>query len=83
MIELVTRKVRHHEHWALRDVSFTVAPGEVVGIIGPNGAGKSTFLKIIVGTLSPTSGTVASTAGFQPFWNLGRGFIQSILGAKM
>jgi ABC-type multidrug transport system ATPase subunit len=42
---------------ALNDVSFTVNPGEIVGLIGPNGAGKSTLMKIAVGILRPTSGT--------------------------
>ncbi len=43
---------------ALRDVSFHVAEGEIVGLLGPNGAGKTTFLKILTGYLQPDSGSV-------------------------
>jgi branched-chain amino acid transport system ATP-binding protein len=42
--------------WAVRDVSFDVQPGELLGLIGPNGAGKSTLYNLIAGVLAPTSG---------------------------
>jgi branched-chain amino acid transport system ATP-binding protein len=44
---------------ALRDVSFTVAAGEVVGLIGPNGAGKSTLFEIVSGNLAPSAGRIS------------------------
>src|SRR6516164_3532587 len=44
--------------WAVRDVSFTVEPSEIVGIIGPNGAGKSTLFNLIAGALAPTTGVI-------------------------
>ena len=44
--------------WALRDVSFSVAEGQILGVIGPNGAGKSTLVNLITGLLRPTSGQV-------------------------
>ncbi len=68
---------------AVRDVSFTVGAGEVVGFIGPNGAGKTTTLKMLSGLLHP-SGGAATVAGFTPWQRdpayLGR--IGMVLGNK-
>jgi ABC-2 type transport system ATP-binding protein len=51
---------RYGERWALRNVSFSVAPGELVAVIGPNGAGKTTLLSILAGIFPPTEGTVVT-----------------------
>jgi ABC-2 type transport system ATP-binding protein len=51
---------------AVRDVSFDIAPGEIVGFLGPNGAGKTTTLKVLAGLLYPTSGTI-DVLGFTPY----------------
>jgi ABC-2 type transport system ATP-binding protein len=56
---------RHRDVSAVRDVSFRVEPGEVVGFLGPNGAGKTTTLKMLTGLIHPSSGSV-EVAGFRP-----------------
>ena len=61
---LVDRVSKHYGSFvAVDDVSFTVAPGEVVGFLGPNGAGKSTTLRMLTGFLAPSAGSI-SIAGF-------------------
>jgi ABC-2 type transport system ATP-binding protein len=78
---LVKRTTRDVE--AVRDVSFTVEPGEMVGFIGPNGAGKTTTLKMLAGLLHPTAG-VARVLGYVP-WERKHDYlrhISMILGNK-
>jgi ABC-type polysaccharide/polyol phosphate transport system ATPase subunit len=73
-IQSVKRKVKKDELWAVRDVSFQVAPGEVFGVIGPNGAGKSTLMKMVARVLPPTKGRVVVRGVVAPMIELGAGF---------
>jgi len=58
MLEIRSLSKRYNHVTAVQDVSFRIAPGEVLGYVGPNGAGKSTTVKMIIGLLEPTSGQV-------------------------
>jgi ABC-2 type transport system ATP-binding protein len=66
MIEVSNLTKRYAGRTAVNDISFTVAPGEIVGLLGPNGAGKSTTMRILSGFMPGTSGTVR-VAGFDVF----------------
>ena len=75
-------KPRHVLKWVMQDVSFTVNPGEAVGIIGINGAGKSTLLKMITGTTQPTTGSVNITGRVAALLELGIGFHPDFTGRQ-
>lgn len=70
------------EHWVLKDVSFSLGPGETVGIVGQNGAGKSTLLKLITGTTRPTQGQVQLRGRVAAILELGMGFNPDFTGRQ-
>ena len=64
MIEVQNLYKRYGNNTAVKDVSFTIKEGEIVGFLGPNGAGKSTIMNILTGYLSLTSGSAAALSGY-------------------
>ena len=82
VVALLRGKLKYKKFTALDDVSFSVEPGEVVGIIGKNGAGKSTLLKIIAGVLQPTKGSVSANGKIVPMLELGSGFDMELNGVE-
>lgn len=82
IVQMLRGKIKYEEFWALKNVSFEVERGEVVGIIGHNGAGKSTLLKVISGILKPTGGSLEVHGNVVPMLELGSGFDHDLTGRE-
>lgn len=72
------RRSRPDEFWALRDVGFTVQPGEAIGVVGRNGQGKSTLLKIVAEVIIPDEGSVSVNQGVAPLIEITGGFVDDL-----
>jgi len=76
------RKIYHKKFHALKDVSFDLAKGEVLGIIGKNGSGKSTLLKILASVVTPTSGKYVCNGRITALLELSGGFNMELTGIR-
>jgi ABC-2 type transport system ATP-binding protein len=72
------RRSRPGEFWALKDVSFTVNPGESIGVVGRNGQGKSTLLKLVAQVMFPDVGEVQVSGGVAPLIEITGGFVNDL-----
>lgn len=82
VIRRLTGGVERRELWALRDITFDIRYGEVLGVVGRNGAGKSTLLKVISRVLHPSSGRLVVRGRLAPLLELGAGFHFDLTGRE-
>lgn len=82
-VELITgHQLEKEKFWALKDVSFDINPGEVVGIIGRNGSGKSTLLKVLSRITDPTTGEIIMRGKVASLLEVGTGFHPELTGRE-
>lgn len=74
IVRKATKTYQSKEFWAVKEVSFSLEKGDMLGIVGKNGAGKSTLLKAISGVMIPTTGTIQTNGKVVAMLELGSGF---------
>lgn len=74
VVKTLRGQLHYEEFWALKDISFDVGRGEILGVMGLNGSGKSTLLKLVAGVFKPTKGSVTVNGDIAPMLELGAGF---------
>ena len=74
------RESRYSRHWALQDVSFSVAPGTGFGVLGHNGSGKTTLLSLLLGTMQADRGSIVMRGRVASLIELGAGFHPELTG---
>jgi ABC-2 type transport system ATP-binding protein len=72
------RRTLSDEFWALHEVTFSVQPGEAIGVVGRNGQGKSTLLKLVAGVMLPDEGSVQVHGGVAPLIEITGGFVPEL-----
>lgn len=82
VLNMLGKRKPNETFWALRDVAFTVRPGETFGIVGENGSGKSTLLKLITGIIHPDTGHIKVNGRVSALLELGAGFHPDLTGTE-
>jgi ABC-type polysaccharide/polyol phosphate transport system ATPase subunit len=82
LLNQMRKRQPNETFWALKNVSFTVRPGETFGIVGENGSGKSTMLKLITGIMNPDTGNIRVNGRISALLELGAGFHPDLTGTE-
>ena len=82
IIDRILHRETRDDFWALKDISFSIAPGETVGVIGPNGSGKTTLLSILARAMVPTVGSLEVQGRIGCLLELGAGFHPDLTGRE-
>ncbi|MEA1927880.1 MAG: ABC transporter ATP-binding protein [Candidatus Auribacterota bacterium] len=82
VIDRILHRETRDDFWALKNISFSIAPGETIGVIGPNGSGKTTLLSILAGAMVPTAGSLDIRGRIGCLLELGAGFHPDLTGRE-
>jgi len=82
IIDRILHRETRDDFWALKDITFSINPGETVGVIGPNGSGKTTLLSILARTMVPTTGSLDILGRVSCLLELGAGFHPDLTGRE-